>query len=117
MALEKLFEKNKDLFLCFIDLEKTFDRDPRQKLFDVLSEYGGILEAINSLYVKSSDVVRIDGELNDSFEVNEGIRQVCCLLPLLFIIFIDKIIKRANIQGDVEIGVVIFNLSAFDLIL
>ena len=44
-AIEKLYEKNKDLYLCFIDLEKAFDRVPRQKLFEVLSEYGirGIL--------------------------------------------------------------------------
>src|ERR1700744_4306173 len=54
-SIEKLFEKNRDLFLCFIDLEKAFDRVPRQRLFEVLSEYGVdgfLLEAIKSLYGK-----------------------------------------------------------------
>lgn len=80
---------------------------------------GFLLEAIKSLYVDSRAAVRIDGELSESFEVGEGVRQGCCLSPLLFIIFIDKIIRQANIQGNVEIGEVIYNLLAFadDLVL
>ena len=48
--------------------------------------------------------VRIDGEISESFEVNEGVRGGCCLTPLLFIIFMDKIIRQANIEGNVEVG-------------
>lgn len=121
-AIEKLCEKDKDLYLCFIDLEKAFDRVPRQKLFEILSEYGirgSLLEAIKSIYVGSKAAVRIDGELSEAFEVNEGVRQGCCLSPLLFIIFMDKIIKQANIQGDVKVGEVIMKILAYadDLVL
>ena len=52
--------------MCFIYLEKAFDRVPRQRLFEVLSEYGVdgfLLEAIKSHYVDSRAAVRIDGEL------------------------------------------------------
>lgn len=115
-TIEKLYEKNKDLYLCFIDLEKAFDRVPRQRLFEVLSEYGingGLLEAVKSIYVDSRAAVRIDGELSESFEVKEGVRQGCCLSPILFIIFMDKIIKQAGIQGNVEVGDVVFNLLSF----
>ena len=96
-AIEKLYEKNKDLYLCFIDLEKAFDRVPRQKLFEVLSEYGirgRLLEAIKSIYVGSKAAVRIDGEMSEAFDVEEGVRQGCCLSPLLFIISIKIKIKR-----------------------
>src|ERR1700744_1841205 len=121
-SIEKLFEKNRDLFLCFIDLEKAFDRVPRQRLFEVLSEYGVdgfLLEAIKSLYVGRRAGVSLDGELSKSFEVGEGVRQGCCLSPLLFIIFMDKIIRRADVQGNVEVSEVIYNLLAFadDLVL
>ena len=58
------------------------------------------------------------GELSESFQVGEGVRQGCCLSPLLFIIFLDKIIRRANVQRN-EVGEVIYNLLAFadDLVL
>ena len=38
-----------------------------------------MLEAIKSIYVDSRAAVRIDGELSESFEVGEGVRQGCCL--------------------------------------
>ena len=55
---------------------------PRQKLFEALSEYGirgRLLEAIKSIYVGSKAAVRIDGEMSEAFEVEEGVRKVCCL--------------------------------------
>jgi len=115
-AMEKLRERNVDLYLCFIDLEKAFDRVPRQKLFEVLSEYGingSLLGAIKSIYSGSKAAVRIDGEISESFEDNEGVRQGCCLSPRLFIIFMDKIVKQANLQGNVEIGEVIMKILAY----
>src|SRR6202000_1219471 len=112
-AIEKLYEKNKDLYLCFMDLEKGFDRVPRQKLFEVLSEYGTrgrLLEAIKNIYVGSKAAVRIDGEMSEAFEVEEGVRQGCCLSSLLFIIFIDKVIRQANIEGNIEVCEVIMKI-------
>src|ERR1700761_8002891 len=98
------------------------DRVSRQKLFEVLSEYwirGRLLEAIKSIYVGSKAAVRIDGEISEAFEVEEGVRQGCCLTPLLFIIFMGKIIRQANIEGNIEVGEVIVKVLAYadDLIL
>src|SRR6202012_5950717 len=59
------------------------------------------------------------GEMSESFEVNEGVRQGCCLSPLLFIIFMDKIIRQANVEGNIAVGEVIMKILAYadDLIL
>ena len=51
--LEKKWEFNQDQHLCFLDLEKAFDRVPRQQLWEVLQEYGvpePLLKAIKSTY-------------------------------------------------------------------
>ena len=45
--------------------------------------------------------------MSEAFEVEEGVRPGCCLFPLLFFIFMDKIIRQANIEGNIEVGEVI----------
>ena len=37
--LREIFGDIKDLFACFVDLEKVHDRVPRDKLWKVLREY------------------------------------------------------------------------------
>ena len=57
--------------------------------------------------------------MSEAFDVEEVIRQGCCLSPLLFKIFMDKIIRHANTEGNVEVGEVIMKILAYadDLIL
>ena len=44
LTLKQIFDKSwehgKDLFACFVDLEKAYDRVPQNKLWKVLQEYG-----------------------------------------------------------------------------
>ena len=50
---EKSWEYGKDLFACFVDLEKAYDRVLRDKLCKVLQEYGidgQLLRAVKSFY-------------------------------------------------------------------
>ena len=56
-ALQQIFEKSweyaKEVNACFVDLEKAYDRIPRDKLWAVLLQYGidgQLLTAIKSLY-------------------------------------------------------------------
>ena len=93
--------------MAFVDLEKAYDSLPRSKLWSVLPEYGvngKLLDAIKSLYVNCRAAVRIDGKLSDWFDVNNGVRQGCTISPLLFIIYMDKLIKDSNLKGKVVLG-------------
>ena len=44
---EKSWERAKDVFACFVDLEKAYDQVPRDKLWIVLQEYGIAIEVIS----------------------------------------------------------------------
>ena len=59
-ALQQIFEKSweyaKEVNACFVDLEKAYDRIPKDKLWAVLLQYGidgQLLTAIKSLYMHS----------------------------------------------------------------
>ena len=69
---EKSWEYGKDLFACFVDLEKAYDRVPRDKLWKVLQEYGvngQLLRAITSFYCKPEVCVRVNGKQSKPFHV------------------------------------------------
>ena len=96
---EKTWEYAKDLFACFVDLEKAFDRVPRDKLWKVLREYGvdgQLLRAIKSFYCRPEDCVRVNGKQSKPFHVGVGLRQGCVLSPLLFIVYMNWIDKCMN---------------------
>ncbi|KAI3354215.1 hypothetical protein L3Q82_018755, partial [Scortum barcoo] len=63
-VLEGLWEFAQPVHMCFVDLEKAFDRVPRGILWGVLHEYGvrgPLLRAVRSLYDRSRSLVRIAG--------------------------------------------------------
>ena len=87
-ALQQVFEKSweyaKEVYICFVELEKTYDRVPRDK-YDVR---GQLFDAIKLLYKQSEICVCVNGmKTNVSVELREG----CVLSPLLFITYMDKI--------------------------
>ncbi|KAK3526376.1 hypothetical protein QTP70_025405 [Hemibagrus guttatus] len=61
-VLEGSWEFAQPVHMCFVDLEKAFDRVPRGILWEVLWEYGvrgPLLRAVRSLYKQSKSLVRI----------------------------------------------------------
>ena len=80
-VLEGSWEFAQPFHMCFLDLEKAFDRVP----------LGPLLRAVRSLYNRSRSLVCIAGSKSDLFPVHVGLRQCCPLSPILFIIFMDRI--------------------------
>ena len=78
------------LFACNVDLEKAYDRVPRDELWKVLHEYsvdGQLLRAITSFYCQPEVCVRVKGKQSKPFHVGIGLRQGCVLSPLVFIVY------------------------------
>ena len=104
---EKSWEYGKDLFECFVDLEKAYDRVPRDKLWKVLQEYGvdgQLLRAIKSFYCRPEVCVRVNGKQSKPFHVGVGLRQGCVLSPLLFIVYMNWIDKYSQADECATIG-------------
>ncbi|KAK3547842.1 hypothetical protein QTP86_031969 [Hemibagrus guttatus] len=106
-VLEGSWEFAQPVHMCFVDLEKTFDRVPRGILWEVLWEYGvhgPLLRAVRSLYTRSRSLVRIASCKSDLFPVHVGLRQGCPLSPVLFIVFMDRISRRSQGLEGVRFG-------------
>ncbi|KAK3520456.1 hypothetical protein QTP70_024071 [Hemibagrus guttatus] len=106
-VLEGSWEFAQPVHMCFVDLEKAFDRVPRGILWEVLWEYGvrgPLLRAVLSLYNRSRSLVRIASCKSDLFPVHVGLRQGCPLSPVLFIVFMDRISRRSQGLEGVRFG-------------
>ena len=100
--IEKHREKKKDLFVCFMDLEKAYDKVSRSKLWEVLEEYdinGKLLKGIKYFYRNSRACVRVNRNVSDYFNVDVGLRQGCVMSPWLFNVFMDSVIRRMDRVG------------------
>ncbi|TWW74351.1 hypothetical protein D4764_14G0003520 [Takifugu flavidus] len=63
-VFEGTWEFAQPVHMCFVDLEKAFDRVPRGVLWGVLREYGvsgPLIRAVRSLYDRCQSLVRIAG--------------------------------------------------------
>ncbi|KAK3521039.1 hypothetical protein QTP86_018753 [Hemibagrus guttatus] len=106
-VLEGSWEFAQAVHMCFVDLEKAFDRVPCGILWEVLWEYGvrgPLLRTVWSLYNRSRSLVRIASCKSDLFPVHVGLRQGCPLSPVLFIVFMDRISRRSQGLEGVRFG-------------
>ena len=61
---------------------------------------GQLLDSIRAIYANSTSTVRTSDELTDWFDITSGVRQGCALSPLLFIIYMDRTTKEANLEPE-----------------
>ena len=110
---EKFRAKNK-LFFVFVDLEKAFDRVPREAIQFAL-RLKGVLEylvnGVMSLYKGCKTAASVDRELSSSFSVKVGVHQESVLSQPLCIMVMDVLTE------DVRDGSLMELLYADNLVL
>lgn len=87
------------LYLLFVDYEKAFDSTSRECIWTELKNMGvpnKIISLIRSSYEAFQCKVLHDGNLSEPFTTVSGVRQGCLLSPLLFLVVLDAVVKRAS---------------------
>jgi len=81
--------KGKKLYFGFVDLEKAFDRVPREVIRWAICKLGveeWLVLAVMSMYTGAKTVVRTVYGNSSGFEVKVGMHQGSALSPMLFVI-------------------------------
>ena len=99
---ENVLEVQKDIFVCFVDYEKAFDKVKHANLFNMLNEAGidgKDMRLMRNLYWKQKATVRVGDEESPSLEIRRGVRQGCVLSPELFNLY-SEVIMRDLLEKD-----------------
>ena len=96
---EKYHAKGDKLYLCFVDLDKAFDRVPRKVLQWAMrkKEIPEVLvRSVMSLYKGAMTRVRVYFELSEVFEVTIGMHQGSVLSHFIFVVEVDVVTELAR---------------------
>lgn len=114
MLCERNIEYRGEVYVCFVDFEKAFDRVNWVMMMEILRD----LEVdwkdrrlIRQLYMRQTAVVRVEGEDSLPAEIGRGVRQGCPLSPLLFSIYAEAMMKEAmeGMEEGIKVGGNIIN--------
>ncbi len=94
MMMEKYREGQKELHCVFIDLEKAYDRVPREELWYCMGCSGvaeKYVKVVKDMYENSVTVVRCAAGMMEGFGVEVGLHQGLALSPFLFAVEMDRL--------------------------
>ena len=102
---ERLIEKNKKLFVCYIDYKKAFDKIKHVALSKMHAEYNvpnEEIRLISSIYDYQEAQIRINTSLFRKVEIKQG----CILSPIVFNMYSEEVVNKAleNDKGIVING-------------
>ena len=91
--------KDKRMYMCYVGLEKAFDRVPRRVMEWAMRKKGLpeiLVKAVMSLYEGAETKVKVGSGLLEEFSVKVGVQQGYVLSPLLFAMVMDEVTENAR---------------------
>lgn len=94
-------------YVCFIDVQKAYDRVWRDGLWEKLYGYGirgKLWRVLRSVYESVESSVIINDRRTRFFNVDVGLRQGCLMSPILFALYINGLaeeVKKANLGSRI----------------
>ena len=118
MLIERCIEVQKDLYLCFIDYSKAFDKVQHDELFRLLLQLdidGKDLRVVRNLYWHQTAAVRVGTDISEFQPIERGVRQGCVMSPDLFNLYSEMILREIDDHPGLKVnGTVVNNLRYAD---
>ena len=99
--IEKAQEFQKNIYFCFIDHAKALDCVDHNRLWKILQEMGNpdhLTCLLRNLYAGQEATVRTGHGRTDWFQIGKGVHQGCILLPCLFNLYAEYIMRNAGLD-------------------
>ncbi|KAK3524342.1 hypothetical protein QTP70_028051 [Hemibagrus guttatus] len=94
ILMEKYRDGQRELHCVFVNLEKAYDRVPREELWYCMRKSGvaeKYVRVVQDMYERSRTVVRCAVSQTEKFKVEVGLHQGLALSPFLFAIVMDQL--------------------------
>ena len=101
-VMEKYLEKQRGLYLAFIDLEKAYDRVPRGEVWRSMRLKGAsekYVRIVKDMYRGARTRVRSAVGTTDTFPVQVGLHQGSALSPYLFNLLMDTLLEETAVEA------------------
>ncbi|KAK3534572.1 hypothetical protein QTP86_016661 [Hemibagrus guttatus] len=99
ISMEKYRDGQRELHCLFVDLEKAYDRVPREELWYCMRKSGvaeKYVRVVQDMYERSRTVVRFAVGQTEEFKVEVGLHQGSALSPFLFAIVMDQLSEEVR---------------------
>ena len=99
--IENTREFQKNIYFCFIDYAKAFDYLDHNILWKILKEMGipdHLTCLLRNVYAGQEETVGTGHGTTDWFQIGKGVPQGCVLLPCLFNLCAEYIMRKAVLE-------------------
>ncbi|KAK3540327.1 hypothetical protein QTP70_029586 [Hemibagrus guttatus] len=99
MLMEKYRDGQRELHCVFVDLEKAYDRVPREELWYCMRKSGvaeKYVRLVQDMYARGRTVVKCAVGQTEEFKVEVGLHQGSALSPFLFAIVMDQLSEEVR---------------------
>ena len=114
---KKQESSRKDIYFYFIDYAKVFDYVDHNKLWKILKEMvipDHLTCLLRNLYAGQEATVRTGHARTDWFQIGKGVCQGCILLPCLFNLYAEYIMRKTGLDES-QAGIKIAGRNINDL--
>ena len=107
MMGERAVEVNQDLYLCFVDNIKAFDRVKHETLMSILADldiFDKDLRLIQSLYYNQTAAIRHKNRLREWASIKRGVRQSCVQSPHFHNLYSEQTLRALDEMEGIKVN-------------